>query len=72
MKIVFDITWRLMKYEVMKYIKVYIFRKEVSQGIYLYRQIFGCFFFFLKNRQKGDFFGPESFNKGKKKYFGQK
>ena len=30
-----------MKTNEVKYIKEYIFRKEISQGIYLNRQIFG-------------------------------
>ena len=50
-----------------KYIKVYIFRKGISQGIYLNRFV-AKNHIFEKSPKKGDFFGPKFFNKGKK-YF---
>ena len=35
--------WHNLKTNEVKYIKVHIFRKEISQGIYLNHQIFGYF-----------------------------
>ena len=52
----------------MKYIKLYIFRKEMSQGIYLNRQIFGLKSYFWEIAKKS-FFGPIFFLKKGKKIF---
>ena len=48
--------WHNLKTNEVKYIKVYIFRKEISQGIYLNHQNFGLKSFFWEIAKKVIFF----------------
>ena len=58
--------WHNLRTNDVKYIKVYIFRKDNSQGIYLNRQIFGLKSYFWEIAKKSDFLAQICFNKGKK------